>query len=110
VGWVSSVCYHAGLKRYILMVDHTASSRGNLGIYDAPEPWGPWSTVEFLSEAAGAQFGAGQEQVPPNTFFWNLPTKWHSRDGLDFTMVFTGAGRGKDNDSFNLVRGRFLRR
>jgi hypothetical protein len=107
VGWVSSVCYNAGLKRYILMVDHTTSSRGNLGVYDAPEPWGPWTTVHFVSEAAGNQFGAGQAQVPPNTFFWNLPTKWQSRDGLEFTMVFTGAGRGKDNDSFNLIRGKF---
>jgi hypothetical protein len=106
-GWVSSVSYNAGLKRYILMVDHTASSRGNQGVYDAPEPWGPWTTVRFLSEAAGNPFGAGQPQVPANTFFWNLPTKWHSRDGREFTMVFTGAGRGKDNDSFNLVRGTF---
>ncbi len=39
VGWVSSVSYNAGLARYILMVDHTRSSRGNLGVYDAPEPW-----------------------------------------------------------------------
>jgi hypothetical protein len=107
VGWVSSICYNAGRKRYVLMVEHTASSRGNLGVYDAPEPWGPWTTVHFLSEAAGDQFGAGQEQVPANTFFWNLPTKWHSRDGLEFTMVFTGAGRGKDNDSFNVIRGKF---
>jgi hypothetical protein len=45
--------------------------------------------------------------VPANCFFWNTPTKWISRDGRDFTMVFTGAGRGKDNDSFNLIRGRY---
>lgn len=107
VEWVGSVCYAAGLKRYILMASHTASSRGNLGVYDAPAPWGPWTTVDFLSEASGTQFGAGNLDVPPNTFFWNLPTKWHSRDGREFTLVFTGAGRGKDNDSFNLVRGRF---
>jgi hypothetical protein len=43
-GWVSSVCYDAGVKRFILMVEHTASSRGHLGIYDATEPWGPWTT------------------------------------------------------------------
>ncbi|MBE0658283.1 MAG: DUF4185 domain-containing protein [Bryobacteraceae bacterium] len=107
VGWVSSVCYNAGRKRYILMVEHTASSRGNLGVYDAPEPWGPWTTVHFSSESAGTPFGAGQPNVPANTFFWNLPTKWHSSNGLEFTMVFTGAGRGKDNDSLNLVRGTF---
>jgi hypothetical protein len=107
VGWVSSVCYLAGRKRYVLMVEHTASSRGNLGIYDAPEPWGPWTTVHLAGEALGSAFGTGQPQIPPNTFFWNLPTKWHAGDGLSFTMVFTGAGRGKDNDSFNLVRGSF---
>ena len=101
VGWVCSVSYNAGLKRYILMVDHTASSRGNLGVYEARDPWGPWSTVHFASEP----FGAGH--VPANCFFWNTPTKWISRDGRDFTMVFTGAGRGKDNDSFNLIRGRY---
>ena len=53
VDWVSSVTYAPGLKRYILMTSHTASSRGNLGIFDAPEPWGPWTTVEYLSESAG---------------------------------------------------------
>lgn len=110
VGWVCSVSYNAGLRRFILMVEHTESSHGNLGIYEAPQPWGPWATVHFASEAAGNPFGAGQPEVPPNTFFWNAPTKWHSRDGLEFTLVFTGAGRGKNNDSFNLVRCAFSRR
>ena len=36
-----------------------------------------------------------------------MPVKWLDKDGRGFTLVFTGAGRGKDNDSFNLVRGRF---
>jgi hypothetical protein len=110
VGWVCSVSYNAGLKRYILMVDHTESSHGNLGVYDAPEPWGPWTTVHFVSEAAGTQFGAGQAEVPPNTFFWNAPTKWHSGNGREFTLIFTGAGRAKNNDSFNLVRCAFSQR
>jgi hypothetical protein len=107
-GWVSSVAYVPGLKRYILMCDHTSSSRGNFGMFDAPEPWGPWTTVEYLHESNGTQFGTGH--VEPNTFFWNIPVKWQSRDGKRFTMVFTGAGRGKNNDSFNLIRGEFLLR
>jgi hypothetical protein len=90
------------------MCDHTSSSRGNFGMFDAPEPWGPWTTVEYLHESNGTQFGAGH--VEPNTFFWNIPVKWQSRDGKRFTMVFTGAGRGKNNDSFNLIRGEFLLR
>jgi hypothetical protein len=87
------------------MTDHTISNRGNLGIFDAPEPWGPWTTALFLNEADGSNFGTGH--VEPNTFFWNMPTKWQSADGRDFTLVFTGSGRGRDNDSFNLIRGRF---
>lgn len=105
VGWVLSVSYNPGLKRYLLMTDHTASNRGNLGVFDAPQPWGPWTTVVYWSEADGAGFGAGR--VEPNTFFWNMPVKWLSRDGTEFTLVFTGSGRGRNNDSFNLVRGRF---
>ncbi len=104
-GWVMSASYNAGLRRYLLMTDHTASNRGNLGIFDAPEPWGPWTTVMYLDESQATNFGAGR--IEPNTFFWNAPTKWQSKDGLQFTLVFTGSGRGRDNDSFNLVRGRF---
>lgn len=105
--WVSSVTYNPGLKRYILMTSHTESSRGLWGVFDAPEPWGPWTTVTYLTQ--DNPFGAGH--LEPNTFFWNMPVKWLDRDGRGFTLVFTGAGRGKDNDSFNLVRGRFdLRR
>ena len=105
VGWVLSVTYNAGLKRYLLMTDHTVSNRGNLGIFDAPEPWGPWTTALYLDKAAGANFGSGH--VEPNTFFWNMPPKWQGPNGREFTLVFTGSGRGWNNDSFNLIRGRF---
>ncbi|MGH9628875.1 MAG: DUF4185 domain-containing protein [Bryobacteraceae bacterium] len=104
-GWVMSIGFNAGLERYLLMTDHTASNRGNLGIFDAPEPWGPWTTVLYLDEAQGTNFGANR--IEPNTFFWNMPAKWQSRDGLQFSVVFTGSGRGKNNDSFNVIRGRF---
>ncbi len=101
VGWVLSVGYNPGLKRYILMTDHQAANRGNLGVFDAPKPWGPWTTALYLNE--GTNFGNGR--IEPNTFFWNMPAKWLS--GREFTLVFTGSGRGKNNDSFNLLRGAF---
>jgi hypothetical protein len=104
VGWVLSVTWNAGLKRYLLMTDHQASNRGNLGVFDAPEPWGPWTTALYLNESDGTQFGNGR--VEANTFFWSMPTKWQSPDGREFALVFTGSGRGKNNDSFNLVRAR----
>ena len=42
-----------------------------------------------------------------NIFFVAFATKWLSEDGRSFTLNFTGAGRGKDNDSFNTVSGTF---
>ena len=33
-----SVCYNAGLRRYLLCTEHGGARSGNLGIFDAPEP------------------------------------------------------------------------
>jgi hypothetical protein len=98
VGWNVSVVYSAGIKRYVLCTEHGRSHLGKLGMFDAPEPWGPWTTVLY-EDAWGA------EHVPVNTFYWSIPTKWISADGRDFTFVFTGR---TENDSFNAVRGRFV--
>jgi hypothetical protein len=92
-----SVSYNPGLGRYFLITEHTTGMRGNIGIYDAPEPWGPWTTVLFES-------GFGTPGIDATTFFWNFSNKWLSADGRDFTMVFTGVS---SNDSWNTVRGRF---
>ncbi len=105
-GWCLSVSYNSGLQRYLLMTNHISSSRGNLGLFDAPEPWGPWTTVTYRNRSENTHFGAGH--VVDNVFFGNFPTKWLSADGTEFTLVFTGGGRGKNNDSWNAIRGRFL--
>ncbi len=94
VGWNLSATYNAGLGRYLLCTEHDRTFQGNLGIFDAPQPWGPWTTVEYEQNWGG--FGS--------TFFWNFSNKWTSADGLDTTIVFTGIG---DNDSWNTVRGTF---
>ena len=100
-GWCMSVSYNPGFDRYILCTEHTESSKGNLGVFDAPEPWGPWTTVEYFDS-----WGKGHIEL--NTFFWSYPTKWLSEDGQEFTLGFTGAGLGLNNDSFNTIRGRFI--
>lgn len=95
VGWNVSVSFNAGLGRYLLCTEHTTSFEGRLGIFDAPTPWGPWTTVLY-SDADWEGFGT--------TFFWNFANKWVSADGRDFTLVFTGIG---DNDSWNSIDGSF---
>jgi hypothetical protein len=57
VGWNWSAIYNPGLGRYLLVTEHSANTSGGesnrisaqsrLGIFDAPEPWGPWTTVIY---------------------------------------------------------------
>jgi MYXO-CTERM domain-containing protein len=95
VGWNLSVSYNAPAGRYLLATEHTATMLGNLAIFDAPEPWGPWTTVVYLEG-----FGAGE--IETSAFFWNFSNKWLSADGTDFVLVFTGVN---ENDSWNTVEG-----
>jgi hypothetical protein len=95
VGWTVSVSYNPGLDRYFLITEHRETYSANMGIFDAPEPWGPWTTVEYYDNWGGTE----------ETFFWNFSTKWLSEDGREFTLIYTGTG---DQDSWNTVRGRFI--
>lgn len=98
VGWCINVSYNQGIQRYILTSEHTETHRGNIGIFDAPEPWGPWTTVCY-------QQNWGEGHFPLNTFYWNFSNKWMSEDGKSFSLIFTGR---KENDSFNVIRGNFI--
>ncbi len=89
------VTYNAGLKRYLWcqILPHSTHPQGmrfqgGFGIYDAPEPWGPWTTA-FYAEAWDV--GPGESS--------GLPTKWMSTDGKSLHLVFSG------DDSFSVRRG-----
>ncbi|MEO2048074.1 MAG: hypothetical protein ABGX16_16080 [Pirellulales bacterium] len=103
VGWNLSVSYNSGLKRYLLATEHTATCEGNLGLFDAPEPWGPWTVVAYHDHGQRNAFGA-ETDVASTTFYWNFAPAWISDNGENFTLVFTGIG---ENDSWNSVQGRF---
>ena len=100
VGWNLSVSYNPGLKRYLLSTEHSETHAGKFGLFDAPVPWGPWTTVAYDD-----QWGAGHIEV--STFYWNFTSKWLSADGKEFTLIFTGKN---SNDSWNTVEGRFVAR
>lgn len=99
VGWNVSVSYNPGLQRYILCTEHTETHAGRMGMFDAPEPWGPWTTVVYTEN-----FGEGAVEV--SAFYWNFCTKWLSDNGKHFTLLFTGKN---SNDSWNTVEGEFIR-
>jgi CubicO group peptidase (beta-lactamase class C family) len=78
----SSASYDAGLKRYLwcqTLPGGDARFRGGLGIYDAPEPWGPWTTAYFTE---AWDVGPGETS--------SLPPKWMSADGKTVHLVFSG--------------------
>lgn len=98
VGWSVSVSFNPGLRAYLLITEHGTTADGNIGIFDAPTPWGPWTTVLYSDE-----FGA--DHIQQSSFFWNFSNKWLAANGRDFVLVFTGI---EENDSWNTVEGRFV--
>jgi CubicO group peptidase (beta-lactamase class C family) len=91
------ISYDAGLKRYLWcqILPHSKHPQGQrfqggFGIYDAPEPWGPWTTAFYTTDW---DVGPGESS--------NFPTKWMSGDGKTVHLVFSG------NDSFSVRAARF---
>jgi hypothetical protein len=91
----SGITYNAGIKRYVWVqiLPDTAGTKvdtrfeGGFAIYDAPEPWGPWTTVFFSNRW---DVGPGETA--------SFPTKWMSADGKQLHLVFSG------EDSFSVRR------
>lgn len=108
-GWCLSASYNPGIGRYLLATEHTASHSAIMSLYDAPEPWGPWTTVKYwtASDRFGESRSGSSLDWAFNVFFFSFAPKWLSADGRDFTLVFTGGGMGANNDSFNAIRGTF---
>lgn len=69
--------YHAATGRYWLV--SACNHEGGWGIFDAPTPYGPWSTVYFTD-----YWGLGK------THAYRFPTKWISEDGTKLHLVFSG--------------------
>lgn len=87
----SGITYHAGLRRYLwCQIGRGNDTRfsGGLAIYDAPEPWGPWTTAFFTADW---DVGPGES--------CSLPTQWMGPDGRTVHLVFSG------DDHFSVRRG-----
>jgi hypothetical protein len=90
VGSSVRVDYNPGLRRYLLAT--FTKWDGSWGLYDAPEPWGSWTTV--------ATYDRWIDDTPK--FGFTFPQKWMSSDGKTMWMVFSGT---KVYDAFNAVKG-----
>jgi CubicO group peptidase (beta-lactamase class C family) len=82
----SGITYAPVLKRYLWCQTLPESKhpqgprfQGGFGIYDAPEPWGPWSTVFFTTDW---DVGPGETS--------SFPPAWMSEDGRTLYLLFSG--------------------
>jgi hypothetical protein len=95
----ATVVYDAPLQRYLLALMH-GPSMGQVGFFEARDPWGPWRTLGYYDDWQGLNETAGEATG------LSIPTKWISVDGRAFWTVFSGVNNGGANefDSLNLVR------
>jgi hypothetical protein len=79
----NGITYNPGLGRYLwcqtLYGKQDMRFKGGLGIFDAPEPWGPWTTV-FYTE--NWDVGPGETS--------SFPTKWIGQNGKTCCLLFSG--------------------
>ena len=75
------VVYNAPLGRYLMTMRSRAKAGGenHFGIYDAPAPWGPWTTVHWQTCSSTGSGYPGDMQ--------HFPSKWISADGKTMHMA-----------------------
>lgn len=91
------ITYNAQLRRYFLTTAHDDGSGAThtpaLGVFDAPEPWGPWTTAYY--DDAWADNWMIHHKFPP---------AWMSADGKEMWLAFSGGYRPGGRDYCLLVR------
>jgi hypothetical protein len=99
-----SVIFNPFIQSYILTVCHRPpggsfdATIGRLGIFISPEPWGPWSTIDYNDNWGNfGDIGAG--------LGCHIPIKWISNDGKTFWIIFSSLSY---LDRFNIVNGRLV--
>lgn len=90
--------YNPALEKYLLISQHTARNYG-WGIFEAPEPWGPWRTIYYEKEFPHYECKL--------VSYMSISPKWWGNDGHEFVMVFSGR---EHNDAWNSIEGSFLMR
>lgn len=86
-----AVSHNPGLDRFFL-TSMTVERAGWLAVYDAADPWGPWSTV--LVEKNTKRWGS-------KVVVFNFVNKWLRNGGKEFVLVYT------KNDSWATIEGQF---
>lgn len=102
--------YDAGIGRFLLTAAHgrEGSDGGRVGVFEGPEPWGPWWTIDYRDGWLGIK-PAGSSQLGQR-----FPSVWMADGGRTLWSVFSCWSRtkkttgveacGKYNDRYNLMK------
>ena len=79
--------YLASIERYLLLTwrlhrDFSPDDGTDLLVFDASEPWGPFSLVHYEEYWEGKEF---------NPYCARLPLKWMESDGVTGWLQFSGS-------------------
>jgi hypothetical protein len=105
------VSFNKAIGRYIAYNDHGTACGGSpcerqVGLFDAPSPWGPWTTFDyeenFDNTGCGSNCLGDQEAVG-----WSVMQKWIGSDGLTIWPGYSSVDWGTTNlyDSENFIKG-----
>ena len=106
-GWHFSVVYHPGIDRMLLTKPHYdkddnrntvyigKSGMNGLGVFDAPTPWGPWTTVYYKNTFL-------DDYVK---FNYIIPGKFLNTDSNTFWMAWSG---WPEYDNVNFIKARLI--
>jgi hypothetical protein len=94
-----SVCHAPGIER-CLLVYNPRTNNGNFGLFEAPEPWGPWKQVAYLR--GQALFMPPEPNMRVSVF--HFAPKWWDEPKGEFTLIFNTG-----DDAWNTIRGRLVR-
>lgn len=86
-GWACSVFYSKAIDRCLLFVTWGAWDSGQIGVYEAQRPWGPWSTVDRFRIVDSHS----PPRFDPSVFIASCLTRGLSTDGRSFPLVMSGS-------------------
>ncbi len=105
MGLETQLVWNEGLGRYILTMSN--GDVEGFSLFDAPNPGGPWYTIQYTTTWHGAS--------TTDALQWVVPTKWIEDRGLTIWAVYSGLNSegsqcGSDGyDCWNLIEGSLIR-
>lgn len=96
---INSFCvfYNMGIDRFLAVTSH--GDAGQIGIFESPTPFGPWSTIDYYENWMGMSGGIFLSM--------SFPAKWINTEEQTMWAVFSVHGYPQPktyHDKFNLIK------